>query len=71
MRVKLHGKTDNVRHLVVPPVIHSLHSVKNTALYRLQSVSNMRNRTLQNHIRRIVQKPVLIHPGKVHGGVFG
>ena len=65
MRVKLHGVTHDVGHLVVASVVHTLHRVKDTALHRFQAVLDMRHGTLQNNIRGIIQEPILIHTAQV------
>ena len=65
VRVELHGVSHNVGHLVVASVVQSLHAMEDTSLYGLESVVDVRYGTFQNHIRCIVQKPVLIHAGKL------
>ena len=61
MGVKLHGLAHDVGHLVVAAVIHALHCVQDAALHGLQTVLDARHRTLQDDVRRIVEKPVLVH----------
>ena len=65
MRVKLHGVSHDIRHLVVSSVIHSLHRVQYASLHGLQSVLDMRHGTLENHIGGIVEEPVLVHSAKM------
>ena len=65
VRVILHSLTNDVRHLVVLAVIHRLHGVQDTALYRLQTILDSRHSTLEYHIRSIVQEPVLVHARKM------
>ena len=62
MRVQLHGLANNVRHLAELAVVHFPHRVENAALYRFESVVNVRNRTVLDEIGRIFQK-VLVHQG--------
>ena len=65
MRVILHGRTDDVGHLVIASVIELLHGMQDASLNRFQSILNVRHRTLQNHIRGVVQKPLLVHAGQL------
>ena len=65
MRVVLHRLTYDIGDLVVFPVIHRLHRMKNTALNGLQAILYRRYSTLQYHIRRIVQEPILVHTRQV------
>ena len=66
--VKLHGFAHDVGHLVVAPVVHTLHGVQYAALHRLQSVATVWHGTLQDNIRGVVQEPVLVHARQVvHG----
>ena len=51
----------HVRHLVVASVVELAHRMQYATLYGFQAVIKMRHRTLQDHIRCIVQKPVLVH----------
>ena len=59
--MELHGMAHDVGHFVVAPVVHPLHGMQDAALYGLESVTNVRDRSFQYHIRSIVQKPVLVH----------
>ena len=54
MRVKFHGFTSNVCHLVVATIVHALHGVKDAALHRFETIVEMRHSTLQNYIGSIV-----------------
>ena len=65
VRVKLHGVSHNVRHLVISPVVHALHRVQYASLHRFQSVLDVGHGALQYYVRCIVQKPVLIHAAQV------
>ena len=69
--MELHGVAHDVGHLVVSPVVHALHRVQYSALHGFQSVLDMRHGTFENHIRGVVQKPVLIHAAQMvyHRGV--
>ena len=69
MGMELHGMADDVSHLVVSSVVHSLHGVEDAPLHGLQSVLDMRHGTLQDYIRGVIQEPVLVHSAEmVHGG---
>ena len=68
VRVKLHGVSHDVGHLVIPAVVHALHGVQYASLHGLQSVLYVRHGTFQYHIRSIVQEPVLIHAAQVVDG---
>ena len=63
--MKLHGVTHDISHLVVSAIIHTFHGVENASLHRLQSVLDVRNGTLQNYVRGIVEEPVLIHTAEM------
>ena len=67
VRVKLHCVSDNVGHLIVAAIIQPFHGVQDTTLHRFQSILDMRDSPLQNHVGGIVQKPVLIHARQVVG----
>ncbi len=67
--VVLHGVADDVGHLVVPAVLLLPHGVQDTALDWLEAVLHMRDGTLQDHIGRILQEPIPVHPADVHGVV--
>ena len=68
VRVELHRMSHDVSHLVVSSVIHALHGVEDASLYGFQSVFDMRYGSLQDHIRCIVEEPVLIHSAEVMYG---
>jgi hypothetical protein len=57
--------THDVRHLVVTTIVHTLHGVQDTTLYGLETVAYMRHGTLQDYIRGIVQKPILVHTAEM------
>ena len=61
----LHCLANDICNLIEASVINILHCVHNTPLNRLKTVSDMRNCTLQNNVRGIIQEPVLIHTGKL------
>ena len=65
MRVELHGMSHDVGHLVVLAVVHPLHGMEDTSLHGLQSVHDMRDSPLENDIRGIVEKPLLVHAREV------
>ena len=65
VRVELHGVAHNVCHLVIPPVVHALHRVHDAALHGLEAVLNVGYGTLQDYVRGVVQKPVLVHSAQV------
>ena len=65
MRMELHRMTHDIRHLVVAPVVEPLHRVQDAALHGLQAVVDVRHGTLENHIRGIVEEPMLVHPREV------
>lgn len=71
VRVKLHGVSHDVRHLVVSSIVHSFHGVEDTSLHRFETVLDVRNGTLQDDIRSIVEEPVLVHAAEMvySGGV--
>ena len=57
----LHRRADDIGDLVVASVVELAHRVQDAPLHRLQSIVDVGHGTLQNHIRSIVQKPVLVH----------
>ncbi len=61
VRVELHGVPHDVGHLVVASVLHAAHGVQYAPLHRLQAVHDVGHGPLQNHIRGVVQEPVLVH----------
>ena len=68
MGVELHGVSHDVGHLVVASVVHALHRVQYSPLHGLQSVLDMRHGALEDDVRRIIEKPVLVHPAEVMHG---
>ncbi len=65
MRVILHGCAHDVGHLIEMTVIDSLHGVENTPLHRLEAILDIRDSTLENHVRGIFKKPCLIHTAQM------
>ena len=65
VRVVLHRLSDDVRHLGETAVIDPRHRVQHTPLDRLETVHDVRDRPLQDHIGRIIQEPVLEHRGQL------
>ena len=61
VRVVLHGLTHEVGDLVVTAVVDDLHRMKDTPLDGFQSVLDMRHGAFEDHVRGVVQEPVLIH----------
>lgn len=61
MRVELHRFAYNAGHFVVAAVFHAFHDMEYASLYGFQPVFDMRNGALQDNVRGIVEKPVLIH----------
>ena len=59
--VELHRVTDDIRHLVVATVVHTFHRVQDTSLYGFQTVLDVGHSALQNYVRGVIQKPILIH----------
>ena len=69
VRMELHGVSHDVSHLVEATVVHALHRVENASLHRFQTVLDVGNGTLKNHVGGVVEKPVLIHSAKMmYGG---
>ena len=50
MRVKLHGMSYDVGHLIVPPVVHAFHGVQDAALHRFQSVIDVGHGSLEDNV---------------------
>ena len=80
VRVELHSVSHDVGHLVETAVVHTFHRVQNASLHRLQTVADMRNGALQNHVAGIVEEPILVHAAQmvhgrsvkaVHGAIVG
>ena len=61
MRVILHGLPHEVGDLVVTAIVHDLHRVEDTPLYGFQTVFDVRHGAFEDHVRSVVQEPVLIH----------
>ena len=64
VRMVLHGVAHDAGHLVVAAVVGLLHGVEDAALHRLEAVLDMRNGTVQDHVRGVIQEPVLVHAGE-------
>jgi len=64
VRVELHGVSNNIGHFVIAPVLHPLHGVQDSSLYRFEPVCDVGYGTLQNYIRGVFQKPVFEHAGQ-------
>ena len=80
VRVELHCMAHDIGHLVIAPVVHTLHGVQDTALNGLQTVFDMGNGTLQDYVGSVIQEPILIHAAEmvydsgiksVHGFIVG
>ena len=50
VRVILHGIAHDVGHFVEMAVINGAHRMQNTSLHRLESILDVRHRTLENHV---------------------
>ncbi len=48
--VELHGVTNDVSHLVVASIVHTLHRVQNTSLHRFEAILNVWDGALQNYV---------------------
>ncbi len=66
--VVLHRLADDVRHLVVASVVDFAHGMQNASVYRFEAVLHMGYGPFQYHVRRIVQKPVLVHARQTVAG---
>ena len=65
MRVELHGVSHDVRHLVVATVVHTLHRVEDASLHGFQSVAQVGHGSFEDHVRGVIQEPVLVHAAEV------
>ena len=65
VRVKLHGVSHDVCHLVIASVFHTPHGVQDTPLHGFQSVHDVGYGTFQDYVRGIIQEPVLIHAAQL------
>ena len=61
VRVVLHGLAHDVGHLVVAAVVHDLHGVEDAPLNGFQTVFDMGHGAFEDHVRSVIQEPVLIH----------
>ena len=62
MRVVFHGVSHYICHLVVSSIFQLAHRVHDAALNGLKTIINRWNGTVQNYIRGVIKKPVLIKP---------
>ena len=62
MRVIFHGISHDVCYLVVSSIFQLAHRMHDTALNRLKTIINRWNGTVQNYIRGVIKKPILIKP---------
>ena len=60
--VILHRVADGIGHLVETAIVHLLQGVQDAALDRLQSVVEVRNRPLEDHIGGIIEEVLVVHP---------
>ena len=65
VRVVLHGLADDVGDLGVGAVVHLVHGMQHAPLHGLESVHDVRHGPVQDHVRGVVQVPVLEHAGKL------
>ena len=63
--VVLHRLADDVRDLGVVAVVHLVHGVQHAALDRLEAVHDVRHRTVEDDVGRVIQEPVLEHAGEL------
>ena len=62
MRVKTHRRADHIGHLMETPVVHIPQRVEHPTLHGLQPIIDMRNRTIENHVARILEIPLTVMP---------
>ena len=62
VRVELHGVANDIRHLVEATIVHFAQTVQNPSLHWLQSIVLVRNGSLENHIARVIEEIVVVHP---------
>ena len=55
----------DVGYFVVAAVVEAFHGVQDTALNGFQTVVDVRNGTLQNYIRCVIEEPVLVHAAQL------
>ena len=60
-----HGLTHDVGHLVISAIIDDVHGMQYSALHGLQTIHHIRDGTLQDDIRSVVQEPMLVHSAQV------
>ena len=66
----LHRMADDVGDLDEAPVILLVQSPENAPLHRLQSVRQIRNRTVADDIARVIQKPAIYAGVQAHAEFF-
>ena len=57
----LHGLSHDIGYFVVATIVNHLHGMEDAALNGFQTISKVRNGTLQNDVARLVEEPVLVH----------
>ena len=60
--VILHSATHQVCHLVKASIVEFLHGMQYATLHWLEAVLDVRHGALKYYIRRIIDKPILVHP---------
>ncbi len=58
---------DDVRHLVVAPVVEFLHAVQDPALHGLEAIVQVRHRTFEDHVAGVIQEPFAVHAAHAEG----
>ena len=59
--MELHGMAHDIGHLIVATIVQAFHGMEDTALHRLQAITDMGNGTLEDDIGGVVEKPRLKH----------
>ncbi len=65
MRVVLHRLSDDVGHLRVVAVVHPVHRVQYSPLYRFKAVDYVRDGSLKNDVGGVIKEPVLEHSAEL------
>ena len=65
MRVVFHSFTYESGYFRECTCVYLIHRVKDSPLYRLESVDDMRNGTMEDNVGCVIQIPVLEHSGKL------
>ena len=68
VRMVLHCLSHDVGHLGVGAVVHAEHCVEHTPLHRFQAVHHVRHGPLQDHVRGVVEEPLLEHARQLEPG---